>query len=409
MCTETDLVPVLTRRTVLVLAARGLIIAAMSAIASSCGLPTTATEAPSSQSAHATLQPRGAAPTPPSVPSAAKGGDLVAVPALAAVLEALRNHVLVGLCDRHGLQQEHDFIRTLLQDPALPDLIDDLVVEFGNPRLQSLADRYILATEPIPMPQVREIWRQTGGTLWDAPVYERFFLTVRTVNESLAPDKRIRVLLGDTPIDFGRVQSAADADYVRTLENETDAHFADVVEREVLAKGRRALLLAGGGHLRRGLHADQRPRADAPGQPPNAGTAIVLRHPGTLFVIDTLIVGDIDRAIRTRVEDNVRDWRPLALAPLAATWLGDQKGPSISYRALTPADARYAAQVDAVIYLGPDASLTRSLPDPAIYDDSEYRAFLARLGAIMSAVYGDTEDWLGDAIAAARGSSHFFP
>ncbi len=262
MCTETVRVPVLTRRTLLVLAARGLSVTAMGAIASSCGLPTT--------SAHATIQPTGVGRTPPPISSAARAGDLVAVPALAAVL-------------------------------------------------------------------------------------------------------------------------------------------VHVVEREVLAKGRRALLLAGGGHLRRGLHADQRPRTDAPGQPPNAGTAIVLRHPGSLFVIDTLIVGDLDRAIRTRVDDNVHDWRSPALAPLAATWLGDQEGPSISYRALTPADAHYAAQVDAVIYLGPDASLTRSLPDPAIYDDPEYRAFLARLGPIMSAVYGDTEDWLGDAIAAARGSSHFLP
>ncbi len=126
-------------------------------------------------------------------------------------------------------------------------------------------------------------------------------------------------------------------------------------------------------------------------------------------MIDTLIVGDLDRAIRARVGDDVHDWRQPAVAPLVATWLGDQEGPSISYRALTLADARYGAQADAVIYLGPDASLTRSLPDPAIYDDPEYRAFLARLGPIMSAVYGDTEDWLGDAVAAARGSSRFLP
>ncbi len=409
MSTENGPVPVLTRRTVLVSAARALVVAAVGAIASSCGLPGTATGAPGSQSAHATVQPTGEAATPTPAASAEDGGDLVAAPALEAVLEALRSHAIVGLCDRHGLQQEHDFIRTLLLDPALPDLVDDIVVEFGNPRLQSVADRYLLAIEPIPLPQVREIWRQTGGTLWDAPVYERFFVTVRAVNEGLAPDRRIRVLLGDTPIDFGRVRSAADADYVRTLENETDAHFADVVEAEVLAKGRRALLIAGGGHLRRGLHADQRPRTDAPGQPPNAGTAISLRHPGRLHVVDTLIVGDLDRAIRARAGDSVHDWRPPAVAPLAATWLGDQEGPSISYRALTPADARYGAQADAVIYLGPDASLTRSLPDPAIYDDPEYRAFLARLGPIMSSVYGDTEDWLGDAVAAARGSSRFLP
>ena len=108
---------------------------------------------------------------------------------------------------------------------------------------------------------------------------------------ALPPERRIRVVLADTPIDFGRVQSIADADYVRTMENETDQQFADRVEQEVVAQGHRALIIAGGGHLRRGLHADIHPRTDDPGQPPNAGTLIAQHHPGQLYTIDTLITG----------------------------------------------------------------------------------------------------------------------
>jgi hypothetical protein len=340
---------------------------------------------------------------------ASPGTELQPAPALPAILDALRRYPLVALCDRHQLQQEHDLIQSLLRSPALPGLINDIVVEFGNPLKQSISDRYLLTLEPLQIEDVRQIWRQTGSPLWDAPVYEQFFRTVRDVNAALPASRRIRVVLGDTPIDYSRVHDVADADYVRTMENETDAHFAQVVETEVMAKGHRALLIAGGGHLRLGLHADQRPRSDAPGQPPNAGTRIAQLHPGSLYVIDTLIVGYLDQPSRARALDAVGTWAAPQMAPLSGTWLGEQPGPSISYRALTPADERYDNQVDAVIYLGPDSTLRFSLPDPSIYSAGPYRDFLSSLSPVMSAVYGEPVDWLGDAVAAAKQDPRLFP
>ena len=75
---------------------------------------------------------------------------------------------------------------------------------------------------------------------------------------------------------------------------------------------------------------------------------------------------------------------------------------------MTPADQRYGWQADAVLYLGPDNTLTNSLPDPAFYA-GEYAAFLDHLSPIMSAVYGDQEDWLGSALACARSNPRLFP
>ena len=48
------------------------------------------------------------------------------------------------------------------------------------------------------------MWRnttQSPGQTWDASVYEQFFRRVRAVNWTLPPSKRIRVLLGDPPLD----------------------------------------------------------------------------------------------------------------------------------------------------------------------------------------------------------------
>ncbi len=387
----------MSRRAVLVLAGRSLVIAGLASVV------------PIAVSSAQPVSPPapGSLPSPTPRPFGSADAPLTPAPALRAVLDVLGAYPLVGLADRHGLQQEHDFIVTLLRSAELPDLIDDIVVEFGNPRLQAVADSFVVTGDDVSDDDLRQIWRQTGGTLWDAPVYERFFRTVREVNQALPLEQRIRVVLGDAPIDLGRVQSVADADYVRTMENGMDAAFADIVEREVLARGRRALLIAGGGHLRRGLHADIHPRTDDPGQPGDAGTLLEQRHPGALYVIDTLIVGYLDD-LEGRVAANVSDWAAPALAPLDGTWLGEQTGPSISYRAMSPADARYGSQADAVLYLGPDDTLTDSLPDPAIYT-GDYAAFLDRLTPIMSAVYGDQEDWLGGAIAYAKSDPQLFP
>ena len=122
--------------------------------------------------------------------------------------------------------------------------------------------------------ELSQIWRNTigGRTYWDAPVYEQFFRTVRAVNRGLPDHDRIRVLLGDPPVDFSAIRSAADADEL-PAPGERDTFFADVVEREVLAEGRHALLIAGADHLHRG---------ESTNDDPSQGNAGTLLSPSTL-------------------------------------------------------------------------------------------------------------------------------
>src|SRR5207245_2015753 len=155
------------------------------------------------------------------------------------------------------LQEEHDVIAALLHHPSLPGKISDIVVEFGNAAYQNLADRFVLGDQPVSNADLARIWRQIGDPTWDAPVYEQFFRTVRAVNWALPPARRLRVLLGQPPVTMDQVLAhPTNRSLVNAFVEPMDAHYAAVVEREVLRKGRRALLIAGGGHLRRGLHAD---------------------------------------------------------------------------------------------------------------------------------------------------------
>jgi hypothetical protein len=317
-------------------------------------------------------------------------GPLRPVEAIPAILAAMQRYPLVAMTERHMLQEWHDLITALLFHPDLPGTINDIVVEFGNAAFQDLADRFVLGDRPVARADLVQIWRQIGDPTWNAPIYEQFFRSVRAVNWMQPPARRIRVLLGQAPLTMTQVLAQpTDRALIRAFASSTplNAHYADVVERDVLSKGRRALLIAGGGHVLRGL------RDDSDSHQLNAVSRLAQRHPGSVFVIDLLILppGAQQDALAQRVQAEVARWPRPALALLAGTWLGATTHASppwineMADRAASAAASRYGAQADAVLYLGPGEALTASLPDPAIYHWGAYPEQVRRVGQIAGA------------------------
>jgi hypothetical protein len=307
------------------------------------------------------------------------------------------------------LQEVHDVLTALLLRPDLPGQLTDVVVEFGNARHQDIADRFVLEGRPVANADLQKIWRHTlgGRVLWDAPIYSHFFHTLRAVNWMRAPGRRLRVLLGDPPIDHARVRSIADKDYVMELVRQRDSHYAAVVEREVLAKGRRALLLAGSGHLLRGV-------ADNYKQP-NAATLLEKQHPGKLFVVDLLLLppGTHRDGLLHRVQTSTSGWSRPSCALLEGSWLGaltESARPwinSMAYQARNPDAARYGAQADAVLYLGPGEALTASRADPALYRSGDYADELKRLSHILSQ-FGRPVDLIAEGLGQSQAGPSWF-
>ncbi len=318
---------------------------------------------------------------------------------------------LVALGERHLLQEMHDVLTALLRHPALPGKINDIVVEFGNALYQDLADRFILGDRPVARADLTQLWRFTigGNVLWDAPVYEQFFRTVRAVNGMLPAAHRMRVLLGDPPFDHRRVRGVADKDYVLSMIAQRDAHYAAVVEREVLRKGRRALLIAGSNHLLRGLRGNEGARGL------NAASRLVRRHPGALYVIDLLVLptGAPQDSLLQRARAAVAGWPRPAVATLAGTWLGattQSVEPWINagaYLASTPSAVRYGAQADAILYVGPGETLTASQADPTLYQSGPYRAELQRLSRLYTRA-GQPTDYVADGLRHAQAGPSWF-
>jgi hypothetical protein len=339
------------------------------------------------------------------------GGDLKPLDALPAVLDALQRFQLVALAERHLLQEWHDLATALLFHPALPAGLTDVVVEFGNALHQGTADRYLLELKPVALADLQNLWRFTvgGNVLWDAPVYAQFFRSVRAINQRRPAERRVRVLLGDPPFDHRKVRDKSDLGYVQSLSEQRDAHYAGVVQREVLTKRRRALLVAGSAHLLRGLKV----REDV--DRPNAVSILTARSGEGLFVIEPLVLPpDPPRdPLTKRVAANVTNWPRPGLALLKGTWLGgttESVRPwinSSAHLAAKPEGARYEFQADAVLYLGPGELLTASQADPSLYGSGAYVEELRRLSKVASNA-GRPVDLVADGLRRAKAGPSWF-
>lgn len=154
-----------------------------------------------------------------------------AVPAepITTILEAFESHRLVVLGEAHGRPSDQAFRLALIRDSRFAATVNDVVVESGNAQFQDVMDRFMTG-EDVPDGSLRQVWLNAAEA-FHAPMYEAFFRAVRTANDGLTPDRRIRVVLGEAPDHRSR-----------------DAYAAAVIRREVVDRRRRALVIYGNMH-----------------------------------------------------------------------------------------------------------------------------------------------------------------
>ncbi len=289
------------------------------------------------------------------------------VPAVTGLLELFATHPLVALGETHGLQDEADFVAALLYHPGFPASVQMIVVEFGNARYQAVIDRFITG-EPIAARDLRPVWRDFFGFGFDAPIYEQFFRTVRAINRTLPPGQRLRVLLGDPPIDWSQISQQED---MHSWVAQRDSHYAGVVETNIIAPGYHGLLIAGMGHFVR----------DSPMPFPLDGTIgrrLERNRPDSVHVI----MPHTGFGSETRALEPYLAACPIpSLFSLSTTWLGEldaalvHEGKFIFHPGVELPPLKQGVTLgdmaDSYLYLGQRSSLTRSTANPAIYRGDE--------------------------------------
>jgi hypothetical protein len=280
------------------------------------------------------------------------------------IVNTLKEYQLVGIGDLPGCFEVHQFLKSLLQSRELVGRINDIVVDFGSPRSQAALDRYILGGEMVPRPVLRHVWDDTTRSLeliWDSPVYEEFFDTVRSLNLTLAAGEKIRVILADAPLNWDEIRTQND---LLPFLRGRSRSLAEKVNA-VAAEGHRALVVS---------VAPEQFRIDS-GE--NARTLIEKAHPGKFFAI--LAQGRFGNGeVYKEIERTESSWEKNSASAVRDTRLGAVK---VSPEANAP---RLEDAVDAILYVGPSESLTKIYPWAFIFQDDDYWNELNRRSRIVN-------------------------
>lgn len=295
----------------------------------------------------------------------------VAEPAISAILAAFDTYDLVGMPAAHGLKDLDDLILTLVRNPAFPGKVNDIEIECGNSLYQDVLDRYTSGAA-VPFQEVQKVWRNTSQPACGlSGFYEQLVPLVRAINQKLPREGALRVLGGDPPLDWDQIKTAEDL-HKAVLSLRRDSSIASVIEKEVLAKHRKALMLMGTFHLLHGAGA----------------TAMTeMKHPNSTFVISELGTFGQKTLFAT--------WPIPALAAVKGTSLGklglkeflpppmivDQDcNPHTDFTG--PLRKPVEDLFDAVLYLGPqDLRLSEKIPADIVLD-AEYQKERRRRAAL---------------------------
>ena len=310
----------------------------------------------------------------------------VRVDPISAIIDAFAMYPVVALGEGpHGNEQGHAFRLALIRDPRFAARVNDIVIESGSARYQDYVDRFVRGEEvaDVFLRAAREN-TVTPTPAWDRPIYDELFRAVRDVNRSQPPDRQLRILLGDPPIVWNEVRTAED---YRPWLRRRDSHPAELIQREVLAKGRRALVVYGDGHFQ------------ARSERPSRSLLGILEASGTKVFAVTSTFADL-----STFQPEVAKWMLPGLARLQGTLIG-QAPYEVFFGPPPPVDffkahPRIEDHFDAVLVLGlPSAVRLAPLEYPHCNEPDYVRMRLLRMTLAGMPPQGDR---LSKECAAAR-------
>ncbi len=266
-----------------------------------------------------------------------------------AIIKLFDQYRVVMLGEMHESIQEHALLNKLVEAPGFSERVNDIVVEICNSLYQDTMDRYI-AGENVPVERLRLSWENVVGAPGGVAVapYHGLYATIRSVNQKLPKDRRLRVLCGDPPIDWARV---ATRDDIAPFLGFRDKHYASVVRYDVLALRRKALLIMGSGHFQR--------REGKPG---------VIEQQMIQAFVKTYVILPGSDIVGTYDDLDARFEHEAApqLIEMKNTWLAGlprwQESPVIGYPAIAALKTKlgtWEQNADAYLYLGPRDKLTQ--------------------------------------------------
>jgi hypothetical protein len=166
------------------------------------------------------------------------------------ILSAWASAEVVCLGEDHGRRHDSDLRLALVRHPKFATVVDVVVVEMANNAHQTLLDRFVLDGAVMSRDEIAPVWRDASGVeVWESPIYEEFLRAIRETNLKLPRDRRVRVIGGDTAIDWTRITRPEDlVPLLKAGLRNRGGNIRRIVAEQVLDKKVKALAIYGSLH-----------------------------------------------------------------------------------------------------------------------------------------------------------------
>lgn len=284
-------------------------------------------------------------------------------PVVSAILSAWGSADAVCLGEDHGRRHDSDLRLALVRHPKFASVVDVIVVEMANNAHQALLDRFVLDGAVMSRDEIAPVWRDASGAeVWESPIYEEFLRAIREVNLKLPRDRRVRVIGGDTAIDWTRITRQEDlVPLLKAGLRNRGGNIRRIIAEQVLDKKVKALAIYGSLHcIKIGM--------GFPGE-------LMDKYPGRLWSVSTLAG---DAAARAQKLFGLGD-KPAYVVTTGTRWESHSAADILpAFRGET-----IGQMGDAIAYLGliPDVIVRADLTDL----QTKYGAELARRRQLMEA------------------------
>lgn len=307
------------------------------------------------------------------------------VDATSFVIRSFDDYDVVGIGESHWLQEQHDWIISLIKTPEFRVKTQHIVIEFANAFYQNLIDDYVLHLKPLDYKEIAVIWQNTCVSpfqTWDGYVYRRFFETVREINSQLPFEKRIRIIAGDAPINWTQVRSAND---VTPYLTDRDRYAYSVIKK-LLEHKNKFMIIYGSMHLFKNLV----PNPELPITPPSFATNNIASYIQSEFPNRTIFfmvyVGNQNEGFKNEIEHIYEQLSKLQKNSIYI--LKDSPLANLSSDIFLPKPANnfpspviikggtLSNMADGILFFGKPQDLSACKANPEAIDDAEYHQML---------------------------------
>jgi len=180
----------------------------------------------------------------PVIPAAGQARDQYAE-VVDHILAAWKRADVVCLGEDHDRYFDNELRIALVRHPDFPKTVRAIVLEMANPVHQALLDRFILDGAEMSRDELAPAWRDaTNPEVWESPIYEALLRAIRDVNLRLSREQRVRVIGGDSKVDWSAIKQPED---LLPLMNR-GGNIREIIATQVLEPHVKALAIYGAGH-----------------------------------------------------------------------------------------------------------------------------------------------------------------